>query len=119
VRRAGSFLVVSLAALALAGCGSGGGSPAGASGKRISRSDYGTEWPLTVEEGTLSCSGPGAVTFTTDDGTTYWVNGTAGGMADEKGWLDIKPIWAKNPNPIYGPRKSIGPLIDDGLKFCH
>ena len=94
-----------------------GSESAGRSGKRISRADYGKAWPLTVDEGTLSCNSD-AVTFTSDDGTTYWVNGTAGDMADEHGWKDIHPNWAASPTPIYGPKKSIGPLIDDGLKLC-
>jgi hypothetical protein len=93
------------------------GSDSSSSGKRVSRSDYGKDWPLKVESGTLSCN-DGAVTFTSNEGKIYWVNGTAGNQAAEQGWQDIHPIWAKNPDPYSGPKKYIGPLIDDGLALC-
>jgi hypothetical protein len=56
------------------------------------------------------------VTFVAE-GTTYWVNGTAGNAADERGWEDVRPIWADDPADA-GLKISIGPLIDDGLALC-
>jgi Protein of unknown function (DUF2511) len=67
--------------------------------------------------GTLRCD-QGMVTFTAPDGTTYWVNGTAGDAAASNGWQDIHPIWANSNDPYSGPKKNIGPLIDDGLSLC-
>jgi Protein of unknown function (DUF2511) len=87
----------------------------------VSRTDYGNDWPLTVESGTLRCDPPSAVTFTTENGTTYWINGTAASMADGNGWLDVEPIWADDPDPTYEGldlKINIGPLIDDGLTLC-
>lgn len=72
----------------------------------------GLEWPLTVEAGTLNCSG-GAVTFETD-GTRYAVNGTARATGD---YPDIAPIWAPTPGGL-GLKKNIGDLIDQGLRLC-
>jgi len=61
----------------------------------------------------------GAVTFTANDGTVYWVNGTAGNVASQNGWNDIRSIWAKPAHPLFaGERKDIGVLIDAGLKLC-
>jgi hypothetical protein len=121
--RAVVVFFVAVAALCLAACGEAGSSgnsdsQTASNERAISRTDYGDDWPLTVESGTLRCDEPGAVTFTSDDnGTTYWVNGTAGDMADSNGWQDIRPIWADDPaNP--GLKISIGPLIDDGLALC-
>jgi hypothetical protein len=73
----------------------------------VSRSGYGDAWPLKVDRGTLGCTQPGAVTFTSTDGTVYWVNGTAGDMAGKNGWLDIRPIWANDPT-TPGLKKDIG-----------
>lgn len=81
----------------------------------VSRSDFGDDWPLTVERGTLACEEPSAVIFTTG-GTTYAVNGMASGLADQRGWeAEIDPIWAEGE---AAPRKNIGPLIDRGLELC-
>jgi hypothetical protein len=95
-----------MAATLLTACGSSDGG-----GVQVSRSDFGKDWPLTVESGTLNCEGAGAVTFTAD-GTTYAVNGLASGM-DE--WPEIDSIWADAPG---GLKKDIGPLIDRGLEIC-
>jgi hypothetical protein len=107
-----------LATLTVAGCGESSSDTSGASSTEghVSRADYGKDWPLTVESGTLHCEDPGAVTFTADNGTTYWVNGTAGNQAKTRGWADIRSIWADDP-AYAGLKINIGPLIDDGLKL--
>jgi hypothetical protein len=102
--------------LALAGCG---GSDEGSSAdeqdqssKEVTSADYGDEWPLTVDSGTLACDGD-AVTFTAG-GKTYAVNGMA---TTRSAGVDIEPIWADNPE-VEGTKKSIGVLINDGLALC-
>ncbi|WP_419861751.1 DUF2511 domain-containing protein [Candidatus Palauibacter sp.] len=62
--------------------------------RTISRSDFGDEWPFTVESGLLRCSPPSVVTFTSG-GTTYAVNGTA--MTVVGAGVAIEPIWALAP----------------------
>ncbi len=59
-----------------------------AEAKRVTRSDFGADWPLTVESGILECQG-GAVTFR-HNGVLYAVNGTA--MTFKRG-KEIDPIW--------------------------
>ena len=90
--------------------------------RHVTRAQFGKAWPLTVGSGTLSCVSPpfpGAVTFTAPNGRTYWVNGTAGNIASQQGWRDIRPIWAKVKHPLFpGQRKDIGALIDAGLRLC-
>lgn len=119
----GSLFILIVVIVALASGNNGGGSSKTASapsrlhGKRISRSQYGKRWPLRVDSGTVSCN-DGAITFTDNHGTIYWVNGTAGDEAKEEGWRDIHPIWADNPHRYLGPKKNIGPLIDAGLGLC-
>jgi hypothetical protein len=78
----------------------------------VKRSDFGDDWPLTVEQGTLRCEGD-AVTFN-DGETVYAVNGTA---KTRKSGVDIDPIWADNPD-IPGTKRNIGVLIDRGLELC-
>jgi Protein of unknown function (DUF2511) len=99
-------------AILLAGCSAtNGGSGNDTHSIEISRSDFGSSWPLTVDHGTLTCHPVDAVTFTAPGGTTYGVNGTA----MDHGYPDIHPIWAPAPG---GLRKYIGGLIDRGLKLC-
>lgn len=79
----------------------------------VSRAMLGDAWPLTVEEGTLACSGLGAVTFNAG-GMTYAVNGLAQGSTDLP---EIDVIWADDPTGA-APKKDIGPLIERGLALC-
>lgn len=81
--------------------------------ERISRDDFGADWPLTVSHGELRCEEPSAVVFTAPDGTEYGVNG----MATTQGYAEIDPIWRRDPSGIV-PRMDIGPLIDRGLELC-
>ena len=80
----------------------------------VTRSRYGKRWPFTVPQGIVACDDHGGVVFTTPDGTTYWLNGTAG---DEHKYRDVHPIWRKDPS-IPGLRIDIGPMIDLGLRLC-
>ena len=109
-----------VALVVLAGCGEASSSGDGAADDpgAVSRAEFGADWPLTVDRGTLSCDGPGVV-FTTDDGEEYAVNGTAKGS----GYPGIEPIWREDPDLALddgGPplRVDISPLIDRGLELC-
>jgi hypothetical protein len=121
-------LVLAFATLAMAACsgndndGTSGQDTSSSeetqtSGLSVSREEFGGDWPLTVDEGTLNCEGAaevGAVTFTAPNGVTYAVNGLAIG---QDRWPEIDAIWADNPD-IPGTKKNIGPLIDRGLELC-
>jgi hypothetical protein len=83
---------------------------------KITKQEFGTKWPLTVDEGVLACKGRGGVgevVFTTN-GKTYAVNGIAKGT---KKYIPIDEIWANNPS-VSGLKKDIGPIIERGLKLC-
>lgn len=88
---------------------------------RITRTDLGKEWPLTVNYGVVACQGKTAdgqpltiATFTGPDGTVYALNGTAKSHTDAAA---IDPIWAPNPD-VAGLKIGIGPLIDRALTLC-
>jgi hypothetical protein len=102
--------------------------------QEVSSADLGENWPLTVERGTLVYEEPGAVLFVYE-GTTYHLNGLAKGIEkrDHRGWKDIDPLWAHDPDaePLERPadwdeeeegpwedypwKRNIGPLIQRGL----
>jgi hypothetical protein len=109
------LLPVLAATLLAASCG--GEETAGGNAERISRADFGNDWPFTVEEGTLGCDdsqGGPAVTFEAA-GTVYGVNG----FAKTYGYKDIEPIWRDSSDPLAGPKVNIGPIIDRGLELCN
>ena len=80
----------------------------------MTRADYGKAWPLTVDEGIVSCEGAGEVYFEAE-GTTYAVNGLALGRDNAP---EIDRIWAPDPQ-IKGLKIDIGPIIDTGLELCN
>ncbi len=78
-------------------------------------------WPLTVDEGVLSCfrvAGVEALFITTDDGRTWALNGVARSYAGKYGAEStLNPIWRKDPE-FPGWRISISPLIAYALAAC-
>jgi hypothetical protein len=100
-----------LAAIAIV-CVGCSGSDAGTHSETVSRADFGSSWPFTVERGVLACEGAGAVTFEAG-GTTFAVNGIAAGQD----FADIEPIWRDDPESP-GLKINIGPVIDRGLDLC-
>jgi Protein of unknown function (DUF2511) len=81
----------------------------------LRKSDFGDEWPLSVEQGVVECRDGAAVLFHAG-GKTYPVNGTA------KGWYkelpSIEEIWLENPS-LPGTRINISPIIEAGRKLCN
>lgn len=79
---------------------------------RVTRAEHGERWPLTVEEGEVECL-PGGVFVFHHGGKTYALNG----MAEGKGYADIRPIWRDDPTQP-GLKISIGPLISAANSAC-
>ena len=92
------------------------------------------EWPLTIEEGTLSCQGAGAIFITDRKGRVWPVNGMASAWRDRfDAQPDLAPIWREDeklmetfPEAVRDTfrdsdstlRINIGPLIKRGLSLC-
>lgn len=102
--------------LLLSACSASDDGGNGDSDKEVSRDDYGAEWPLTVDSGTLECKGSGGVgeATITVDGTKYALNGIAKG---NDAYADIRPIWADSPD-FAGVKQDISVLIEDALPLC-
>lgn len=98
--------------------------------KFVSRSMFGSKWPLTIDKGTLKCLDYGGVVFITEDGSIYGVNGIAKSYGKTAGYSDLEDIWADDletkkslmeagvSEKDASSKISIGPLIDEGLKLC-
>lgn len=107
--------------------------------KKISSSEFGDKWPLTVDEGTLQCvqfevNGVNpevlrGVIFKTKD-KTYSVNGVAASHGVDYGFEEISVITkvdlkTKNEMMKVGVsekdatiKMDIGFLLEEGLKLC-
>lgn len=77
----------------------------------VSRATMGSEWPLTIEQGVLSCIMPGKAIILIADGATYAVNSPAReGSNRLPSWKDIMDV--------REGEKDLSPLIDEGLELC-
>jgi len=89
---------------------------------RVTKAQYGEDWPFTVDEGVLACEnikGDKTVTLTAN-GITYIVNSLPKGTetrGNKKFVRILGAIWAKNPKGP-APYKPIGAIIDRGLSLC-
>ena len=84
----------------------------------ISEADF-DKWPFTVRSGQLNClktNGQEMVTFVTDDGTVYPLNGVASANAEIFGMKPLESIWKDDPES--GAKVSVGPFIKLGLELC-
>ena len=95
-----------------AGVGDGGPD---ARSKVVVRATMKDDWPLIAEEGLLRCNGSGGVGQVTIEvaGSKYAVNGSA---KNDNSNAAIDAIWANDTTP--GLKKSISPLIQEGLRLC-
>lgn len=82
---------------------------------------FGDKWPLTVPYVVAHCEGITVAgshlqmaTVDAPDGKTYAANGTA---KDHGNYLDIDPIWARNPD-VSGLKIDSSPVIDAALALC-
>ena len=102
-------LVVAAAAITVAACAADGG-------KEITRSRYGSDWPLTVASATLHCANDAVWVERPGGSAKYPLNGIA-----EMRLSDTRPleqIWRYDPKLGAPYRVNIGQLIRDGLALC-
>lgn len=87
--------------------------------RKITKQEFGQNWPFTLNEGILKCIDGGVVFIA--NGKTYAVNGLAKGQGKSRGYSDVEEIWAIDStltdanNTI---RIGIQSVLDEGLKMC-
>lgn len=79
--------------------------------KHVTRSDYGSYWPLTVDSATIGCKG--ADPYAQVGSIRYGLNGTA----QTDGYASPDPIWADDSSSP-GLKVDIGVLRINALKLC-
>lgn len=77
----------------------------------ISASPFGSNWPLTIEEGEVSCTPELEVLFRTG-GVVYGVNAAA----VMGGYAEIAPIWMREQDGQH--RVDLTPILVAGLATC-
>jgi len=82
---------------------------------KITRAEYGEEWPFTVDEGMLQCFS-GGVIFTANK-ITYALNKVATDDEKHPEWKVPDQILANNPK-LPGTRISMSKVISKGLELC-
>lgn len=99
-------------------CGGGGGSYQATTktGKRVklTRSQYGAKWPLTVDSCEVECVGKARMLVMHANGKTYAINGSAHDMG---GYPFFDEIWRDDPE-VRGIKVSSGPLLDAARQLC-
>lgn len=95
------------ALLVLSACSTDQGFPS----QKVSRDDYGSAWPLTVNGGVLACE-PGDVATFTVNGHSYELDPRATPESVSSGF---ERIWAKDQASV---RLDLSPLVGDALALC-
>ena len=88
----------------------------GAKCKTVRSSEYGKDWPLTVDSAKLCCRFQAV--WVEVNGRKFGVNGTADGILKRYGYacFELNDIWKDHPDDeTMGRKVSIGRLIQDGL----
>lgn len=89
----------------------------------VTRAEFGADWPLTVDGGTLRCKFPDSerpqlhALLIEVGGDSYALNGVARTHAARNGWRDVKAVWRENPQ-IPGTKVAITPLIERASVLC-
>ena len=89
----------------------------------VTRAEFGADWPLTVDGGTLRCKFPDSerpqlhALLIEVGGDSYALNGVARTHAARNGWRDVKAVWRDNPQ-IPGAKVAITPLIERASVLC-
>jgi hypothetical protein len=79
--------------------------------KNVTRTDYGSYWPLTVDTATIGCKG--ADPYAEVGGVKYALNGTA----EADGYPALDPVWAADPT-TPGLKLDVSALRINALKLC-
>ena len=79
----------------------------------VTADQFGDNWPLNVDKGTLHCEAPTRIVFTAPDGQKYGVNGSA-----SNDYITIMEITKDTENGGVKFKMDTSILIDEGMKLC-
>lgn len=110
--------IIAICAFCISACGSNAPSEA-ANDRVVSRSDYGPDWPFTLDSGTLRCDAGNHVVFVAN-GRPYAINGSAKSAAAQNGYGNSDDVVAtkslgepeKTANlPLAARRRAFAELV--------
>ncbi|MEC4054400.1 DUF2511 domain-containing protein [Myroides odoratimimus] len=82
------------------------------------KSEYQKEWPFSVDEIEIYCSGYKEIYCKTNDGKIYALNGNAREQSPNNPAInDINEIWLEN-SEFKGSKIPFTDFIEEGLKLC-
>jgi hypothetical protein len=90
----------------------------GSKGVLISKSEYGEDWPYTVESGRLYCDPPGSNVVMEAGGRVYALNGRAMGNATQRGYLNARETITLRDEYGYFTIGDSQKIISRGLSMC-
>lgn len=113
---------IGIVLLLVTGCSGSTGDNAATAGAgkgiEITKAEYGSDWPYTVDSGRLYCDPPGSNVVMASGGRVYALNGRAMGNSAERGYLNARDsITLKDENGYF----TIGDtqrIISRGLSMC-
>lgn len=84
----------------------------------FTKQEYIGEWPFSVNEIEVYCSGYKEIYGRTSDGKIYALNGSAKGAShNDSSISDVEEIWLDDPK-FDGLKISYGDFITQGLTIC-
>lgn len=104
--RVRSIIAVLSLIIVLPGCSSDNGFAT----REVTRNDYGSAWPLTVDHAVLACE-PGGVPTVTVEGRSYGLYETSTDLPQ-----GLLRVWVNDPTT--GMPISAKPLLGDALTLC-
>lgn len=88
------------------------------SGVEITRAEYGSDWPFSVESGRLYCEGPGSNVVMESGGVVYALNGRARGNVEEMGFVDSREEIVLTDDGGFYTVGNMPAIIERGLEMC-
>ncbi|MCX8530899.1 DUF2511 domain-containing protein [Chryseobacterium luquanense] len=94
------------------------GAPSSRNTLKFTKQDYVGEWPFSVDEIEVYCSGYREIYGRTNDGNVYALNGSAKGVShNDPSIRKVEEIWLDDPK-WNGLKISYGDFITQGLTIC-
>jgi hypothetical protein len=85
---------------------------------KFTKNTYNKEWPFSVDQIEVFCSGYKEIYCRADNGRIYALNGSAKSASKKIPSIkEVDEIWLEDPK-LPGTKISYSDFITEGLKFC-